>query len=282
MNNYDPYMEIPETYTRRKLNAMYREIPLKDTTFRLLRKYFNAMAHLYGVIPLRQAFEIVSSQCPALVTKTEFFAFAEIARHECEDYCIMKDTELYSDGLPGGRLDWKIVDIPLLYDENNALGQINVGQAGKPYFIPPKDKLLAYRDPAYCEPTPQAKKLHNFLSQRLYGESVDAAFEDILMYTRSLFNGMQKVIDSITRYNAVLTDKDVREFAAIYQDFHNHTRMQYNRGFTPVEMRAVMEKKQNTIPKSVPFVQPAKPRKTGRNEPCPCGSGKKYKKCCGR
>ncbi|MHB1743751.1 MAG: SEC-C metal-binding domain-containing protein [Acidobacteriaceae bacterium] len=21
--------------------------------------------------------------------------------------------------------------------------------------------------------------------------------------------------------------------------------------------------------------------KVGRNEPCPCGSGKKYKKCCG-
>jgi len=23
-----------------------------------------------------------------------------------------------------------------------------------------------------------------------------------------------------------------------------------------------------------------KPKETGRNEPCPCGSGKKYKKCC--
>jgi len=23
-------------------------------------------------------------------------------------------------------------------------------------------------------------------------------------------------------------------------------------------------------------------RKIGRNEPCPCGSGKKYKICCGR
>lgn len=23
-------------------------------------------------------------------------------------------------------------------------------------------------------------------------------------------------------------------------------------------------------------------KKTGRNEPCPCGSGKKYKKCCGK
>jgi preprotein translocase subunit SecA len=25
-----------------------------------------------------------------------------------------------------------------------------------------------------------------------------------------------------------------------------------------------------------------KDRKVGRNDPCPCGSGKKYKKCCGR
>jgi len=24
-----------------------------------------------------------------------------------------------------------------------------------------------------------------------------------------------------------------------------------------------------------------KEKQTGRNEPCPCGSGKKFKKCCG-
>jgi SWIM/SEC-C metal-binding protein len=23
------------------------------------------------------------------------------------------------------------------------------------------------------------------------------------------------------------------------------------------------------------------PQKVGRNDPCPCGSGRKYKKCCG-
>ncbi|MCI7098671.1 MAG: SEC-C domain-containing protein [Lachnospiraceae bacterium] len=23
-------------------------------------------------------------------------------------------------------------------------------------------------------------------------------------------------------------------------------------------------------------------KKVGRNDPCPCGSGKKYKKCCGK
>lgn len=27
--------------------------------------------------------------------------------------------------------------------------------------------------------------------------------------------------------------------------------------------------------------EPARPTKIGRNDPCPCGSGKKFKKCCG-
>jgi SWIM/SEC-C metal-binding protein len=34
------------------------------------------------------------------------------------------------------------------------------------------------------------------------------------------------------------------------------------------------------------LLNPAKPKiapkKAGRNAPCPCGSGKKYKKCCGK
>ena len=29
-------------------------------------------------------------------------------------------------------------------------------------------------------------------------------------------------------------------------------------------------------------VEECKPGKVGRNDPCPCGSGLKYKKCCGK
>ena len=35
----------------------------------------------------------------------------------------------------------------------------------------------------------------------------------------------------------------------------------------------------SNLPQAVPYVAP---HKVGRNEPCPCGSGKKYKKCCGK
>lgn len=38
-------------------------------------------------------------------------------------------------------------------------------------------------------------------------------------------------------------------------------------------------KEQSEIPDNIPYISPPK---IGRNEPCPCGSGKKYKKCCGR
>ena len=92
----EQYIALPEEYTRRELNARYREIPLKDTTSRLLRKYFNAMANLYGIIPLHKAKEIIFSLSPKLVTEDEFLAFAEIARHECEGYYILGGDELYT------------------------------------------------------------------------------------------------------------------------------------------------------------------------------------------
>jgi uncharacterized protein YecA (UPF0149 family) len=37
-----------------------------------------------------------------------------------------------------------------------------------------------------------------------------------------------------------------------------------------------------TQPKANQVVVMGSKEKIGRNDPCPCGSGKKYKKCCGK
>ena len=39
------------------------------------------------------------------------------------------------------------------------------------------------------------------------------------------------------------------------------------------------ESNRNDFDSFIPYVAPPK---VGRNDPCPCGSGKKYKNCCGR
>ena len=134
----DDLIPIPEPYSRRRLNALYREIPLPDTHSRMLRKYFNAMANLYGIIPLRKAFEIIQEQNRNRFTEEELLAFAEIARHEEEDYYILGLDELYTDGKPGDPLDREIIDVFLLDGDISAYHETLRSQRGKPYYIPPK------------------------------------------------------------------------------------------------------------------------------------------------
>ncbi|HOT30116.1 MAG TPA: DUF1186 domain-containing protein [Candidatus Ozemobacteraceae bacterium] len=48
------------------------------------------------------------------------------------------------------------------------------------------------------------------------------------------------------------------------------------------ELRDIEEIEDAVISRPGPGARPARGPEAGRNEPCPCGSGKKYKKCCGQ
>ena len=89
-----------------------------------------------------------------------------------------------------------------------------------------------------------------------------------------------------------MSKKDFGVFMATYQMLHNSSHIWTNYGWSPDElarhfssMSAVM---QNPIQNTAPFTQPDSDSETqifpkvGRNDPCPCGSGKKYKNCHGK
>ena len=326
----EQYIELPEEYTRRELNARYREIPLKDTTSRLLRKYFNAMANLYGIIPLHKAKEIIFSLSPKLVTEEEFLAFAEIARHECEDYYILGDNELYSDVRHTKPLDREIISAVLLAESIDCVIEIKRNQQGKPYYVPDKNHLLEYVDPCYCEDTPEMRKLRAFLKGNcdMSDEREAVVFEELLRGARLAAIQLADVFEYLDNLGIRLkSQRDVERFTALYNAFHNTTRMPCNRGYTPDEMMRVMPPKEGFKSLSLgPNIkkylqtgemdiedfrkqiltmdlpseamrfdllkqladikpsasQPGKQKKVGRNDPCPCGSGKKYKRCCGK
>ena len=62
MSREEPYyIPMPEIYGPRKLNDLYREIPLKAANSRLLRKYFNAAANLSGILLLHKLSGIIPS-----------------------------------------------------------------------------------------------------------------------------------------------------------------------------------------------------------------------------
>ena len=72
----------------------------------------------------------------------------------------------------------------------------------------------------------------------------------------------------------VQTEKRLKEVAAIFVK----NGWKYTIGLEP-------EKPEDITDLEI-LLHPTKPKiaekKVGRNEPCPCGSGKKYKKCCGK
>ena len=86
-----------------------------------------------------------------------------------------------------------------------------------------------------------------------------------------------------------LKKTDVEQFLKLYQNLHNSTHLWVNYGWSPDELSS--QHRQESIQKN-PYVIPFPKEltgmnfqaipKVGRNEPCPCGSGKKYKQCHGK
>lgn len=321
-----------KTYDRKRLDELYRQIPMKDTTSCLLRKYFNAFAHLYGIIPLWKAYEIIHSQCPGLITEEDFYAFAEIARHECEDFSILGEEDLYVDGEKTPLSQYEIIDWMLLDgctgEDEDPFILTKKYQGEKPYYIPDKEKLLLYADDEYCEETKELEAVRQFFihTLKMDEEDVDAALEDLCFLTRYIESRDDSGLPDLTGVDfRKLRRKDLETFLDLYTNFSNNSRMQCNRGYTPEEMIAMypQEAKQPTSLTFGPDIQklldsgewdreefkemlrsmglpvdglnaiPADgeketapiiplPVKVGRNDPCPCGSGKKYKNCCGK
>lgn len=77
------------------------------------------------------------------------------------------------------------------------------------------------------------------------------------------------------------------DFVAYYTKEGAEQTLRESSRFYKVNARWVYSRKDSTLP-PVPSSPQKKPKtfvrdeaKVGRNDPCPCGSGKKYKKCCG-
>jgi len=77
------------------------------------------------------------------------------------------------------------------------------------------------------------------------------------------------------------SDEERFRFTELYIEMSRDCRIRDNRGHDYYEMVAIMSLKNSGTP-AVKSGTQVKRVKIGRNDPCPCGSGKKYKNCCGR
>jgi preprotein translocase subunit SecA len=107
--------------------------------------------------------------------------------------------------------------------------------------------------------------------------------DPLVEYQHEAFNAFQQMFDSIRetiaetifRVQAMHEQRLARSFRRLPQEF-------IHKDFSSFARRSPAGEPQ-ALPVSPPRKSsPTQSQKVGRNDPCPCGSGKKYKKCCGR
>lgn len=189
-----------------------------------------------------------------------------------------------------GYQDYRVPDPKKVIDEQKKRPDVD-------YYPFTKQQLLKASLPEYVERTPAAKKLTDFLTE--YYDFSDEENEKMLRGLTLIINteSNPKVIFDYMESRLELPSLEVaQELADKLMDLNNNTRMWRLKGYTPHELFQREKKHLKPLP-AVPFRLGQEDRldqkdtnifdiktgsKIGRNDPCPCGSGKKYKKCCGK
>jgi hypothetical protein len=143
-----------------------------------------------------------------------------------------------------------------------------------PYYIPTQQEIRFMADNDGFLMTPELDKLSQFLKEEM------SVSEELIPYVLrqvqaeiSLGGQLQEVLTDLEVSGITINEgKQMERFVIIMNEIWNHTRLVLNRGHKPYEM----------VMKGLEDVSTQ--RKTGQkiypNDSCPCGSGKKYKKCC--
>lgn len=159
------------------------------------------------------------------------------------------------------------------------------------YYQPKKVDINYFAKHEFDERTAQYKKMSRFFAKKLNSQKAKDVIDLIMIYIK-LDLDMQDLVQELGSQFGILFDglEDVKEFSYLYSNLNNHSRKLSNKGHTPDELTKHPNNTLSSVPNNiVPFTnkntgkqEPIQVKKIGRNEPCPCGSGKKYKHCHGK
>ena len=140
-----------------------------------------------------------------------------------------------------------------------------------------KEQLLNAGETGYIDRVPAMEKFLGFLKEHY--DLTQPEIEDLAIQLINIINMDDHPSMMIKYLNSRLefpSFEFVQEITAHAMEIYNQTRMWVLKGYSPSEL--AQEEKKHLLP----LPSDDENKKIGRNDPCPCGSGKKYKKCCGK
>jgi hypothetical protein len=250
------FFVVPDEIRAAYAKLRKTKLPAEREHCWMVNAYAAAAANLYGAVRLETLAEIFNSQNKRRASVDDMFRI--LLRYSRLDvgYGLWND-HIVSD-------DFETEDF-------EDVRRFAKEAESKPRYVPQKSEFLEHADWGYYEPTPQIAALKRYLERGagIDGETAGDIVDELFVGFRS----DEEAPDAAALFRAYEIDMDeaqLREALALAAEMGASTRRWALNGHTSREM--LRKEKKN---------QPADaPRRVGRNDPCPCGSGKKYKKCC--
>jgi hypothetical protein len=229
-----------------------------------LDEFAGAAANLYGVLPVKDFMAVYCDQ-----TGSDFDE--DMVRLQ-----LSKMVEEYTDDDADYRIRGDFLISDMLKDwGDDELNHLRLKSQAHTMNILPKEQFLLYADWFYFEETPAHTDFIEFLRDKVKNPVKDAVSPELL--TAEICSLLRQWAPAQECFNILESSgikfnnlKEVKKASEFITQMYNHTRIWGNNGWTPNELR-----------NSTRAASGGAKRKIGRNEPCPCGSGKKYKNCCG-
>lgn len=248
-----------------------------------LRFTLHACVNLYGVVEKKTVLQIALGKMfedsdASRDGQEESRQLYEIAEEILQTLCQREEGAFWEDG------EWIISDE---FEDRKQYKQFLRQVSGQEYYIPSSEEIYLYKENMVDIENPYYKKLFKDLT-RLMKDKIRAdnlMLELEYMAAQQDFT-VQDIMNLLFARKIVFpSERNEENFAENCSQWLSTVRKWSNRGFTDKELgrkkadiKVIMAPEQ--IVKTTQISKPQK--KIGRNDPCPCGSGKKYKKCCGK
>ncbi len=232
----------------------------RAVTRKLLDSYARAAVNLYGIISREDFVDIFNKQNIDQTTEEEIYILLLPLVLKDGWYCFYKEYIVHY----------------LFFDNFDHADYLLKHQADKPRYIPEKDEFLNYVIEDYTD-NDHWWNVRRFMYDVFgYGKNTTDGYDEVRNYI-TYGDGIREMGSILDRHYLIFDgEKQLQEFINLIMLAKNNTRIWENNGYTPSELHEIISKHNENI---VKFPELQRPQ-VGRNDPCPCGSGKKYKKCC--
>jgi hypothetical protein len=249
--------EVVESFQNINHSA-YRETIRRNTEW---IKLTHGLLFYYGTLNLHESVNLIKQLTGMDVEIGDYLSVLEDSIWFYGK--IQSDPEAFSNILI---TDWKQVQ-----QEHEMRSEL-------PFYPFTKSQFLQAGEPEFVDRNPSHQAFVDFICKHytISREEADFIVEDCadaIRNGRSPGNLLQLLQQSLEINNLELTNAFMNHTITL----HNNTRQWALKGYTPNELSVTIQQSG----KKAEVIDFATRQNVGRNDPCPCGSGKKHKKCCG-